>query len=783
MRFFIILLFLSISDFCLAQKDAKLDSLLLVLQNGKFDTAIVNTLNAVSIQLWKISAKYDDARKYADSALMLSTKLFYKRGIANSYSNLGVIGIYKGNFVDAQKNVLSAKKIFEELDDKKGIAGTYHDLGSIYGYQGNYPEALKNHFACLKMKEELGDKSGVAASTSNIGITYYNQGNYQEALKKHLVALKMREEIGNKHGIAASFNNIGNVYFEQGNYPETMKNYLASLKIKEEIGDKLGIAYTNVNLGNISLFQNNYPEALKYYNASSKIYEEIGHKKGIADAYHRIGVVYGEQRNSEEALKYYLQCLKIREEIGDKAGMASSYGTIGSIYSNQANYSEALKYHLSCLKINEEIGDKKEIALSCINLGELQIAMGNFIESKAYLDKALSLSKEIGNKDLIKKSYDILSKLNNQTGNYVQALEYYKLHEAYKDSLLNESNGKSIAEMKTKYETEKKDKEIQQLESEKQINNLQLMIQHESLNRIQIEKAKIQTQNLFNLQQVELLGNEQILQQLEIDKNQAELIAQKSESEKKQNQLALLAKEGEIQKLEIRKQTLLRNYLIGGLVLLGLLSFFVYNNYSTRQKLKLQTLRNKIASDLHDDVGSTLSSISIFSQMAQEQSKEVIPLLDTIGESSRKMLDAMADIVWTINPENDQFEKIILRMRSFAYELLGAKGIDFEFSADEDIAKIKLPMEVRKNLYLIFKEATNNMVKYAGATKATFAIRGEKDHLSMEIRDNGKGFNPDKLSEGNGLKNMKKRAEEIGAKLFIKSFPGNGTSIQLVVAV
>ena len=158
-------------------------------------------------------------------------------------------------------------------------------------------------------------------------------------------------------------------------------------------------------------------------------------------------------------------------------------------------------------------------------------------------------------------------------------------------------------------------------------------------------------------------------------------------------------------------------------------------------------------------------------------------MLQTIGDSSRKMLDAMADIVWTIKPENDQFEKIIMRMRSFAYELLGAKKIDFEFVADEEVSKINLPMEVRKNLYLIFKEATNNMVKYAEANKARFAINTEKNNLMMMIRDNGKGFEVGKSTEGNGLKNMKKRAEEIGAKLVIDSFPGNGTTIQLSVAV
>ena len=143
----------------------------------------------------------------------------------------------------------------------------------------------------------------------------------------------------------------------------------------------------------------------------------------------------------------------------------------------------------------------------------------------------------------------------------------------------------------------------------------------------------------------------------------------------------------------------------------------------------------------------------------------------------------MADIVWTINPDNDQFEKIISRMKSFAFELLGAKNIDFEFAADENVANMKLPMEVRKNLYLIFKEATNNMVKYAGASKAMFAIKGGKNDLTMMIRDNGRGFDINRSTEGNGLKNMKKRAEEIGGQLTIDSYPGNGTTIQLSLAV
>jgi len=122
-------------------------------------------------------------------------------------------------------------------------------------------------------------------------------------------------------------------------------------------------------------------------------------------------------------------------------------------------------------------------------------------------------------------------------------------------------------------------------------------------------------------------------------------------------------------------------------------------------------------------------------------------------------------------------------MRNFAYELLGAKKIDFEFLTDEDVTKMNLSMDVRKNLYLIFKEATNNMVKYSGADKALFSITGEKNNLTMLIRDNGKGFDTAGPISGNGLKNMKKRADEMGGQFVINSKPGRGTTIELRIAV
>ena len=208
-------------------------------------------------------------------------------------------------------------------------------------------------------------------------------------------------------------------------------------------------------------------------------------------------------------------------------------------------------------------------------------------------------------------------------------------------------------------------------------------------------------------------------------------------------------------------------------------ALYSFYRYRIGQILLLQRIRNKIATDLHDDIGSTLNSISVFSEVTKKDSNKRDHALQMIGESARKIVDSMSDIVWSINPENDSFDKIIFRMRSLSYHLLKAKKIECSFNADESLAGIKLPMEIRRNFYLIFKEALNNLIKYSQAAQASILISREHGSITCIIRDDGVGFDNTQEYAGNGLGNMRKRAEEIGAVLSIESMIGKGTSIEL----
>lgn len=308
-----------------------------------------------------------------------------------------------------------------------------------YQSTGNYDTAFRYGNAALQLSKQLNFLKGIAASYNNIGMIYFNQGDNSKALENHFASLKIREAIGNKQGVAASYNNIGMIYFNQGEYDHALKNYFTALKIREETGDK----------------------------------------EGIATSYNNIGIIYTTQKNYDQALKSHFASLKIRGETGDKQGIAASYNNIGMIFFNQGEYDHALENHFASLKIREAIGDKRGIATSYINIATSYTGKSKYAEALPWFQKGLRLAKEIGAKDLIILSYQGLSDMSEKTNDYKNAYKYYHLCTQITDSLFNENSSKQIAELQTKYDTEKKDKQINLLEKEKKIQSLELSKQQE----------------------------------------------------------------------------------------------------------------------------------------------------------------------------------------------------------------------------------------------------------------------------------------------------------------
>ena len=204
--------------------------------------------------------------------------------------------------------------------------------------------------------------------------------------------------------------------------------------------------------------------------------------------------------------------------------------------------------------------------------------------------------------------------------------------------------------------------------------------------------------------------------------------------------------------------------------------------YRINQLKKMQHMRNNISRDLHDDIGASLSNINILNELAKrnagnpEKSKEYLTKSE---EDIQRISESLGDIVWNINPRYDDLQNLFIRMKRYAADMMDGKNISYEMDFPEDADKITLTMEKRRDFYLIFKEAVNNLVKYSKATHANVIVKGDRKIISLVIKDNGVGFDNSKVQYGNGLNNMKQRALTCNAILEIISNHGAGTLVKL----
>lgn len=222
------------------------------------------------------------------------------------------------------------------------------------------------------------------------------------------------------------------------------------------------------------------------------------------------------------------------------------------------------------------------------------------------------------------------------------------------------------------------------------------------------------------------------------------------------------------------------------LVIIVLAAFYILYHYRVAHMMQIQRVRADIARDLHDDIGSTLSSIFMMSRMGLKNSnngshtERPAELLTTISRASQQAMELMGDIVWSVNPANDSVERIAVRMREYAAELLDASEIRLDFDCGPGVEHSSLSLNRRKELYLIFKEAVNNLARHSRASNAWIRISSKSNFLELVVADNGIGLNRAR-AEGNGLRNMAERANRLAAQLQVNSRPAGGTIVTLIL--
>ncbi len=334
----------------------------------------------------------------------------------------------------------------------------------------------------LKIAKKINDKKQIGQTLLYKAHIYERRGFIDKAISFYNEALDNYLEIEHQNGISATYSNIGASYIDKGDYMKALNYILKALKIIEKADTKNDLARCYNNIGLIHYYQADYQKALDFYNKSLEIRIEIDDKDGIALAYNNIGIVYFYQNKLDKVLEYFFKSLEIYEALNDLRGQSRPLFNIAEIYSEQGRFNDAIEYFNKSLNIDIQLGDTSSFAETYKAIGNIYLKLGQKTKALKYQEMALTLMLLTDHKYGLMGTHEALSETFEKLGNYKSALKHYKMYSEIYDSIYNEEKAKALAEIETKYETEKKEEEIELLNKAKELQ--EISIQHHK------EKAK-----------------------------------------------------------------------------------------------------------------------------------------------------------------------------------------------------------------------------------------------------------------------------------------------------
>lgn len=744
----------------------------------------------------------------------------------------------------AQANVDSLKKT---LQGKKADSNYIKTLLAIaHGYSNKNPDSSVRYAdKVVQLSSSSQTLAFVISAYQYKGYAGYIKGEYQQAIDDYKKMYALAEKAGDKKNMAAAINNQGNVFIELGNLTQAIDMYRQSMKIAEDIKDEFLIAKSYNNIGYVYKELGEYTKANENMVEALKVFEKLSLVREASNTYNIIAAIYARQKNLDKALEYNNIALNIQQKNNLPPGMGISLQGIANIYAERKEYAKALDAYHKASVIYEGMKDKRQLALMYANVGNMYNLWGNLDSSEAYYDKAIALNRQINNvrnlasaltgnaatlinagkldkAKILLDSTEALFKINNKKEDYKQyyqilsdyyaargdakmSLDYFRRYATQKDELVNEQNLKAIADLNIKYETEKKQLQIELLNKNNSLKDLQINKQKLALSQRAYQLAK---------QQLALTAADLTISnnQLEIKNKNELLLKSQLDSARAQHKLAQLNEESSIQKLELQNQRLLnsqKNTLITGILILVailcLLAYLFYTRYRLRQQQKLQSIvlheqeqaakavlqaeeseRVRIARDLHDGIGQMMSAAKMnlsavesemhFNNTQQKQAFErVINLIDNSLSEVRSVSHSMM-------PNALMKEGLASALREFVDQI------------DQRVLKVQLHTEglngrmdqnIESVLYRVIQECVSNAIKHAHASNLDISLIKTASTIDATIEDDGKGFNTVTAlqSIGIGFKNMRSRIEYLKGEIEWNSSPGKGTLVSFHVPV
>ena len=569
------------------------------------------------------------------------------------------------------------------------------------------------------------DKKGVSLSISHKISLFNNEGKYYKALTLGQQMINIGKEINDTAILIKGYNDVANEYEYLGELQGSSQNYLTALYLADHIGNHKMQQILNNNIASVFIELKDYKQANKFANDSYSLAKVNKDTAGIGSSLINLGITEMHLNKFNPAMEHFNQVILIGNYVGDPTLVADAKLNRGIIFEKQNLIPNAQKDYDDVNMMAKKLLMPDYNLYALFSLAGIEQKRHNYDKAIKDIRQAIAVGKKLGAANELQEMYDTLSVILETTGEFHSALQFRKKYEILKDSILNAEVKTNINRLQIEYKAAKKDKEIAE-------KNLQLQKNYSTI--------------------------------------------------EKEHSLLLFSG--------------------GGIIFLILLIIISYRFYRQRQKLNEQAIlnyqneqdmiklkalmqgreeeRKRISGEMHDDIGSALTTIMYLSNSLSEQDNEnKLKIINKITSTAGTVVDKMNEIIWSMNKDYDTLDDLITYIRFHVVELLENNGIKYQFMLPDEVPQVTLNGEKRRNIYLVVKESIHNIIKHAGATQVTLEFKFDNS-LYISVRDNGKGIYLNDLNRfGNGIKNMKNRIENIGGIFSIEN--NRGTIVNIIM--
>ncbi len=578
----------------------------------------------------------------------------------------------------------------------------------------------------LQLAKSLNYSKGIAQACNDLGILYIDKADYKKATGFLRESMKIREKLNDLQGMASLYNKLGIIDQKQGRLKEALENQIAALEIYRKLGQDKWIGYSLNNIAIIHQNLGNLDKSLEYHKMGLEYRLKMHDNLGEANSYSNMANVYTKMRDTTLSLAYYEKAIAISRSLNNEELISGNLGNMANIYMGKKDFKRAISLFSESLEIRERLGDLKGISSILSRLGTVYTETGRYQLAQAVLNRSLSIARKISVLDEELSALLGLAKLKALIHQPDSAYVLMKIYSATKDSAYDERLHQQILDVQTKYENQKLEQDLQLIKKEKEFGEITLKQRKTQLWLLVFVIISMTGAGIF------LFYRHQQRQKAAID------------TEKILQQEARMSAVLQVQEDE----------------------------------------RRRIAKELHDGLGQTLSAIKLNFQSLS--GKAIVPDYLPDFNKLEKMLDNANNEVRSISHQMMPKELEQFGLVAAVDEMLriNLDNTHLKYSFEHNGFTDRIGTKTELALFRVLQELVNNVIRHSRADILNVQIIRHSNHVVLTVSDNGIGFDVDRYEKkGIGLLNIASRIDGIKGHLHYESAPGEGTTVIIRASV